>query len=470
MVIHLLKSIRTIVHNSRYLTPGIGHTIAMVDSSIKKRKQRLEDSSSKAKKKKVNFEQQSAGGASHSLKISKLVKPKISPPVIAVTSGISLPASIDFLAYDKTENTAATTKKRKNAPAPEMLLHSTSHRSLDYTAREDCPQGVDPLVRHFIGVFDPKSGQVQVIEAKKMVVRGAVRSQKAADDAMVERSIKQTNTDMRTDLGETFGTKKARKAIKSKVENAITSGKRADNMGSGDLAIMDSIKTATQNMATQEELQAVIDGARPVPRGHYDAEEIQDVYIPAEIIGAEVLNAIPVMDWQEKVEAQQAVEVPSRFVANRINRLAHNEGAVERLRVARYLLFVLILWATARQGKERGTKMIGKRDQLRELMAPAPEMVIENIRRKFSDNGVMRKTHVDLLITHCCVFASIIDNFEVNTFDLREDLKMEQKQLSQYFMEVGARMKQAKNGDKVDHFAKLALPLVFPKTRKIRSR
>ncbi|KAK0711035.1 RNA polymerase I associated factor, A49-like protein [Lasiosphaeris hirsuta] len=442
----------------------------MADSSIKKRKQRLDDGFSKAKKKKVDFEQQSAGDASPSLKISQLVKPKVSPPVIAVTSGISLPRSIDFLAYDKTENTAATTKKRKNAPAPEMLLHSTSHKSIDYTAREDCPQGADPLVRHFIGVFDPKSGEVQVIEAKKMLVRGAVRSQQAAKDAMAERSIRQTVTDMKTGLGETFGTKKSRKAIKSKVENAITSGKGVDNMGSGDMAIMDSIKTATQNMATQEELQAIIDGARPVPRGHHDAEEIQDVYIPAEIIGAEVLNAIPVMDWQEKVEAQQAVEVPSRFIANRINRLAHNEGAVERLRVARYLLFILIFWATARQGKERGTKKIGSRRQLRELMAPAPEMVIENIRRKFSDNGAMRKTHIDLLMTHCCVFASIIDNFDVNTFDLREDLKIEQKQLSQYFMEVGARMKQVKNGDKVDHIAKLALPLVFPKIRKVRSR
>jgi DNA-directed RNA polymerase I subunit RPA49 len=82
----------------------------------------------------------------------------------------------------------------------------------------------------------------------------------------------------------------------------------------------------------------------------------------------------------------------------------------------------------------------------------------------------MRKTHVDLLMTHCCVFAAIIDNFELNTWDLREDLRLEQKALTQYFLEVGATVRQSKKGDKIDYIAKLALPLQFPKIRQIRRR
>jgi DNA-directed RNA polymerase I subunit RPA49 len=176
------------------------------------------------------------------------------------------------------------------------------------------------------------------------------------------------------------------------------------------------------------------------------------------------------MDWQEKVQKHEDVLVPSRFVANRIVRVAGSED-VQRLKLLRYLLWVLIFWSTTRQGRERGTRSISRREKLREDLAPAPEVVIENIRRKFSDSGVMRKTHVDLLMTHCCVFASIIDNFDVNTYDLREDLKLEQKQLNQYFMEIGARTRQSKAGDKVNHFAKLALPLQFPKMRQaIRRR
>lgn len=275
---------------------------------------------------------------------------------------------------------------------------------------------------------------------------------------------------MRTELGEVFGTRKSKKAIRAVTENSIQAT-RSGKMEQGDAAIMDSLDKTTKGMATREELQAVVDQARPVPRGNYDAEEIQDVYIPEEIIGAEVLNAIPVMEWQDKVKRQEAVEVPSRFVANRINRVAHNEGAVQRLKVMRYLVWVLVFFSTTKPGKERGTKSIGKRDELREVMAPAPDIVIENIRRKFSDGGVMRKTHVDLLMTHVCVFAMLIDNFEVNTADLREDLKLgEQRQMNQYFMEIGARIKQTKKEGLTDYVAQLTLPLQFPQMRVVRGR
>jgi DNA-directed RNA polymerase I subunit RPA49 len=275
---------------------------------------------------------------------------------------------------------------------------------------------------------------------------------------------------MKMDLGEAFGTKKAKKSIQAVAENAMLAARARGKLGDDDRALVDTIRDSSQHMATREELQAAVDMARPVPRGNFDATEIQDVYVPAEIIGAEVLNAIPVMDWQEQVRKLEPVEVPARFVAHRIVRVAGNEDDVQRLKLLRYLLWVIIFYSTSRQGKERGTKSIAKRDDLREALAPAPEVVIENIRRKFSDSGVMRKAHIDLLMTHCCVFASIIDNFEVNTLDLREDLKLEQKQLDQYFLEVGGRMRKSKVEGNVNHIAKLALPLQFPKMRQPAKR
>ncbi|KAK5664016.1 hypothetical protein OQA88_230 [Cercophora sp. LCS_1] len=395
------------------------------------------------------------------LTVTKIVKPEGAFPVVAVAPGLNITKSLEFLPYDKVEG---SNKRRKNAPPAEMALLSTNHPAIDFVGREDG----QPYLRHYIGVFDPRSGKMELVEAKKMTIRGTVRSQRAPVEAMMER--KPTNFERRTELGEAFGTKKAKKAIKSVTENAITSGSAIGKMGQADLALLDAIKDTTHNMATQEELQAVIDQARPVPRGNYDAEDIHDVYVPAELVGAETLNAIPVQDWVESVKANEAINVPSRYVAHRISRVAHNENATQRLKVMRYLLWVLIFWATARPGKERGTRMIGKRDVLRSVMTSAPEVVIENIRRKFSDNGVMRKTHVDLLMTHCCVFACIIDNFEVNTLDLREDLKLEQKQLNQYFLEIGARIAQTKKAGKVDNMAKLALPLQFPKVRQIRQK
>ncbi|KAK0748704.1 A49-like RNA polymerase I associated factor-domain-containing protein [Apiosordaria backusii] len=427
----------------------------MGDPSQKKRR-RPEDETPKSKKKKV--EGASAAAAAETYSITKVHKPQVSPPVVAVTPGFLLR---DKRAFDVFEKAAEpTTKRRKSGgipPAPEMALHSSTHMSVDYTARE-----TEQLLNHYVAIVDPKTKEIEIFSAKKMLVRHKVRSKSALDDS-VENRAAQTNYEKRTALGEEFGTRKAKKALKSVADNAIMAS--ADKLGQAEHAMLQNVKEVFANSATKEELQAAVDQVRPVPRGNYDAEHIQDVYVPKEIIGSEVLNAVPVMDWQEAVRNNEAVNVPSRFVAHRIARVATNKEDKERLQVMRYLLWVIIFWVTTGKGKERGTKSIAKRDKLRELLSPAPEVVIENIRRKFSDNGVMRKEHMELLMTHCCVFASIIDNFEVNMNDLREDLKLEQKQLAQYFMEVGARVKQSKAGGNINHIAKLQLPLVFPKIR-----
>lgn len=68
--------------------------------------------------------------------------------------------------------------------------------------------------------------------------------------------------------------------------------------------------------------------------------------------------------------------------------------------------------------------------------------------------------------------ACLVDNYDVETFDLQEDLKLETKVMSQYFSEIGAKIvplgaAEARKLDKVSaaqrKIAKLRLPLVFPK-------
>ncbi|KAK3904382.1 RNA polymerase I associated factor, A49-like protein [Staphylotrichum tortipilum] len=439
----------------------------MPGSSMKKRR-RPEEETPQSAKKKVVFQQQP--GVAPSFSVTKVHTSQACPPIIGLTPGISLPDSFPFDVYDKDEEPTAKRRKSASQPQPsEMALHSSAHKTIDYSAREERWKSVDTVLNHFLAIIDPQSGEVEIVQAKKMVVRGTVRSKQAPAEAMEVKKGKQTHSEARMELGEAFGTKKSKKALQAVAENAMLAESSRGKLREDDRELVNTIKDASQHMATQEELQAAMDQGRSVPRGNYDAEEIQDVYVPSEIIGAEVLNAIPVLDWQEKVEKLEAVQVPARFVANRIVRLAGDES-VQKLKLLRYLLWVIIMFSTARVGKERGTKSIARREQLREALAPAPEVVIENIRRKFSDNGVMRKAHIDLLITHCCVFACIIDDFELNTLDLREDLKIEQKQLNLYFQEIGARIKQSKAGDKVNHIAKLALPLVLPKMRRMLPR
>lgn len=279
--------------------------------------------------------------------------------------------------------------------------------------------------------------------------------------------------ELKTDLGQTFGTKKARKAIQENVLNAIAPQKKPGDLptkiDAAARAMLTSVGDVTSTMASREELQAVVDDAKPAPVANLEATEIQDVYDPKRIIGADILNLVPIREWQEKVQHGDSIQVPSRFVASRVNRIAANEDAVTRLRVLRYFFFVLLMYLHTKPGRERGTRMLPSREKLRELLAPAPEAVIENIRRKFSDAGQMRKFHTDLLMTHCCVFACIVDNFEVDTQNLRDDLKLDQQSINKYFYEIGGRVKPVVNKDTKTtvQVARLTLPLEFPKQRHI---
>lgn len=283
--------------------------------------------------------------------------------------------------------------------------------------------------------------------------------------------------DLKNDLGQTFGTKKAKKAIQSVAENAIGTRRRnadgswiTEELNAGDRVLMQDMAQFTSTMATREELQAVVDKAKPVPRGNFDAEEIQDVYVPSQIVGADVLASIPVRDWQQLAKAGDEIEVYSRFVAQRVATVAIRDDALDHLRLMRYLYWLIMYIQAARPGKERGTKRQPPRDKLKELMDGCPDTIVQHIRQRFSDNGTIRKFHNDLLMTHCCVFACILDNYEVDTLDLREDLKVEQKQMSQYFSEIGARIKPVKDEEKTKIIAKLRLPLQFPNSVRQRAR
>ncbi|OAR01625.1 hypothetical protein LLEC1_03288 [Akanthomyces lecanii] len=444
----------------------------MANTNVKKRK-RAADSAAKPSKKVA------IAGPPATANVSKFVRPKFCPPVIATTPGFEIGDKLIFHPYQSKSEARAKSKQSKTAVDKKLMLHSTSHHSVNYTAREEDPRpDSKPLLNHFVGIYDPKTGKVEVVEAKKMVMRGAVRSKQASADAMEEKNTKQSMMELKTDLGQTFGTKKARKVINQRVLNAIAPHKKPGDepaeIDDASRAMLHSVGEVAAEMASREQLQAVVDDAKPLPPVNVDADEIQDVYDPEAVVGAEILNMVPIREWQEKVRHKEGVQTNSKFVAMRVNAIASNTSAAaeQRLRVLRYLGFVVTFYRSTKPGRQKGTRSVPPRDKLREVLAPAPEAVIENIRRKFSEAGEMRKFHIDLLTTHLCVFACIADNFEVDTQDLRYDLHLDDKSMNQYFREIGARVKPvARKAEGVmTSIARLILPLEFPKQRHIAPR
>lgn len=403
--------------------------------------------------------------------------------------GVAAPTSLSFTPYSKARKTAASKPGASNS---ELLLHSNTHPKIDYIGREEQFFESDSHLKHYVGVYNPQTGELELVEARKMIVRALVRSQEAAPEEDVTKVGEpspipagdrqhsliqkvQTIRDQRNDLGQTFGTKKAKKAIAAVTENAIAPSKAARRaegqpakLDSAASAIMASMADATAGMATREELAREADAAKPRPTANLDATEPKDVYTLDSLIGADVLKLIPVLEWQNAVKARKNVIVSSKFVAERIQPLAQD---AQRLRALRYLLCLLSFYTSSKPA--RGERLVPKKPDLRKALGEVPEAVVESIRRRFSDGARISRFQGDLLITHACALALVLDNFETDVYMFKEELKLEMKPMQQYFREVGATitaMPEAKRLARglekpaaAQHkFAKLKIPLKFP--------
>lgn len=74
----------------------------------------------------------------------------------------------------------------------ELLLQSSDHEKVDFVGREGNEDAADSQIKHYVAVVDPERKTWQVVEARRVKVRGAVRSKKASqeeaeseDEAMV---------------------------------------------------------------------------------------------------------------------------------------------------------------------------------------------------------------------------------------------------------------------------------------------
>jgi DNA-directed RNA polymerase I subunit RPA49 len=343
-----------------------------------------------------------------------------------------------------------------------------------------------------VGVYDPATGKLEIIEARRMEVRGTVRQfqvpEKGAqptvrlDPHMVIVIVLtvplQTAGDPRSGVGLAFGTKKSQKALASTTENAIGPSKserlRADGKSqkfdATTAAVMASMADTTADMATKDELQEQADSSKPRPTANLEATEVRDVYTIDSLIGVEMMKHIPVMDWEQSIKAKKEIIVNSRYVAHRIQSAGSN---IEKLKILRYMLLLIDFLNIAKPARG-GARALPKRDSMKTAMGGIPEVLVEGVKRKFADGGFIPKFKSDLLITHLCAMACLVDNYEVDMFDLQEDLRLETKDMAQYFREIGAKvgalseaqrkvLKLEKAAAAQRRVAKLKLPLDFPK-------
>ncbi|KAJ9384837.1 hypothetical protein DTO063F5_4535 [Paecilomyces variotii] len=447
-------------------------------------------------------------------------------PVIVTTPGLQPPRKLPLHPYFKSRRDTDSSSSRGRNPgivSSEILLQSSEHPKLDFVGRE-ADDDADAQLKHYIAVVDPAQKTWQFVEARKVTLRGVVRRLKVRGDKEEEEEEDEVQTirAQRNALTDAFGTKQSRKAAQSVAENATLSNAPAGQTNAAESALLSSMPVDTLAMKDKERaVQAEIQAAKPIPQANLSASHPSDVY-PLDVLvagGVSTLRQLPnIKEWQDSVAAGREVRVTSRYVVNRVNAVVESENTTQ-LQILRYILLLLEFARSLRGGAKAGgtlppgSKRLPPRDDLRRILsstlggnpsekiAPSavlPDPVIDSIRRKHAPQGShLTKTDITLLHTTICALSLHIppapakdggsssqggnspNELATDPSDLRDDLRLDNQVILQYFRELGCRVDRPREsefakwgikGGKVEAAARrvcrLRVPVEFPKVSR----
>jgi DNA-directed RNA polymerase I subunit RPA49 len=380
----------------------------------------------------------------------------------------------------------------------ELILHSSNHPMIDYTATEDA----DPIgkyLKHYAAVYDLVSGQLQVTEAKRMTVRSSVRQQEPIQEERDSSEIKPTtNYSSRAALTHAFGTKKSKKAVQSVAENRLLSqGAEKPNSPISNALLSSMLAVEPPDKLTDSPASA-IQANKPLPVPDLTTNDITEFYPLSSLVfpapAAETLSKMPLEEWKASIENKKAISPPSRFVAvnstHIIKAVNANPDNSNVRRTGQILRYMLILIELARNvSKLHSGKRLPPPEEWRTWFSGSIQQpLLKKIIEKFCPNGMVpSKSNMTLLRTSILALTLRIPppsgNFvsgvlATQPYDIQVDLNLRPDEARHLYRELGCRwepatdaelekwghikLKKTKEVGQAPRFAKLKFPVEFP--------
>lgn len=213
----------------------------------------------------------------------------------------------------------------------------------------------------------------------------------------------------RQDLGMTFGTKKAKKAIESISQNAISprvprnaspgSVRKAIKHDPTAATVLESMAESAKNAPSLQEIQDAAEESKPRPPHNIHGETPDEVYDVLNIIGSEVMDDIKVKKWMEDIEESMAKknkkkqDNPAKLQPNQ----THSSFAARRalaivekydIKKAKSLKYFILLFEYFIRLKPAGSgiKRLPKGDKLKEDLG-IDKSIVGVVTERFSQNG-----------------------------------------------------------------------------------
>ena len=207
---------------------------------------------------------------------------------------------------------------------------------------------------------------------------------------------------------------------------------------------------------------------------------MESIYTFDTLVPPNDARLVKLKDWTDAADDDSVLGFKHQFPQSRFAFLAKsNTDVTLRLKALKYLTLLLEFRDLA-TGGGKGPKKVPKKEQMLKKLPPNrwPTELVESVRRRFTNEtgGEMGKWQMDNLATHICALALFADHWETDIWLLKEDLKLDLKELTQYFLELGARVHKVNETERgrrgltkaqaaATRIARLRIPLDFPKVR-----
>ncbi|KIL57428.1 hypothetical protein M378DRAFT_87941 [Amanita muscaria Koide BX008] len=381
-----------------------------------------------------------------SLKLSSSTSGKIGPELVIYPS-LEAPASTPFRCYvrGKTEiNDATNTTSRKPSNVDDILVVGET-KSVEFVSNNEEGKGIlQSGCRYLVSVYDRSTGSVTVLPVSKspFALSRTVKKLKSLPPAPTPSPL--AYKEARANLGETFGTKKAKLAIRAQERNHIDVGAMEGVM---DL-VMDGIEKGSGGLMTQEQVNDTADENKLIPPHSSTATKPEDIYPLHEII--------PEVEWKllsvgalEQTESEKAriALLPfrhSRWINDHLERLLGASGKGKKKKKTMKLL--IYISAMMMFYKASHWKLTVDKDNLIYKMTNIPEPIVDSLLSRFSEVSRGSNSHQvtptakTTLLTYMLALCLKVDNYATDTAVIAHDLSMSVTSVNQLFKTLGCKI------------------------------
>ncbi|CDO68785.1 hypothetical protein BN946_scf184989.g51 [Trametes cinnabarina] len=329
---------------------------------------------------------------------------------------------------------------------------------------------------YMIGVHDKRTNTTTLRPVPLHILTRQVKALKNLRpiEVSTEERMQQRNN-----LGETFGTKKAKAAIRARERNRVD----IDAMKNVAGHLQDTIMQNTESLPTADQAKAAADSSRLIPPYNADAQSPDEVYGLHDIIPEAEFNALPVSTFKAAKSYHDRIAL---LPFNRSDWLKLQLKLIYSAPKANKTDLKLVYYISTMMAFHKNSRNVGDKDALQQRLSSVPPIVVDSLISRFTE--VERSTNKPkmtpqtetMLLTYMFALILRVEDYAADLETIAHDLSMPPTKVGNLFKSLGCTIKKLSPNELKERGlpdsgsetkrAVLKVPLEFPKNRIKRAR